>query len=111
MLYFTAVIPVLVQETNQDYHQYFDKQNKGQSLPLPDIMTSEMFLFLALIIQMGHDIQDAMKEYWSTLDQFYMAFCTNTMKCDRFIHIPHFVHFTDNKQPDRIYENYDNVET
>jgi hypothetical protein len=44
MLYFTAFIPLLVEETNHYYHQYFDKWDKGPSSPLPGMTTSELFL-------------------------------------------------------------------
>jgi hypothetical protein len=36
-------------------------------------------MFLATIMQMGYDIRDIMKNYWST-QQFYTPFYTNIMK-------------------------------
>jgi hypothetical protein len=50
-----------------------------------------------MVLQMGHDQRDRLKDYWSTLDQFLMAFYGNTMKRDRFLRILIFLHFSDNK--------------
>jgi hypothetical protein len=95
MLYFASVITLLVKETNRYYHQYLDTLNDGPS-PLPDITESEMFLFLAIIIQMRHDIWDSLADYWSTIEQFLTPFRGTTMKRDRFFHIIRFLHFSNN---------------
>jgi hypothetical protein len=42
--------------------------------PLPDVTVQEMCLFLAIIVQMGQDQRDTLKDYWSTLEQYFMAF-------------------------------------
>jgi hypothetical protein len=55
MLYFTAIIHLLVVDTNRYYHQYLGRLDDGSS-PRPDVTDSEMFLFLGIVIQMGHDI-------------------------------------------------------
>jgi hypothetical protein len=86
MLYFTAIIHLLVVETNRYYHLYIDSLDDGRS-PRPDVTDSEMFLFLGIIIQMGHDIRDRIKDYWSTAEQFHTPFYSNAMKRDRFLHI------------------------
>jgi hypothetical protein len=62
MLFFLEIIQLLVVETNRYYHQYLDSLNDGRS-PLPDVTLKEMFSFLALILQMGHDIRDTLKVY------------------------------------------------
>jgi hypothetical protein len=76
MLYFAAIVPLLVEQTNLYYKQYFDRQDDdgASSSPLPDVTLAEMYLFLALIVQMGHDIRDTLKDYWSTLEQFHTPF-------------------------------------
>jgi hypothetical protein len=108
MLYFTAVIPLLVEQTNHYYHEYSDKQDEETSSPLPSITTSEMFLFLVLIIQTGHNTVDSLED--CTMEKFYMPFYSNTVKCTRFLHILCFLHFTDNnEQPNRNEENYDRL--
>jgi hypothetical protein len=61
MLYFTAIIHLLVVETNRYYHQYIDRLDDRPS-PLPDVTDSEMFPFLGIVIQMGHDIRDRVNE-------------------------------------------------
>jgi hypothetical protein len=55
MLFFVEVIRLLVVETNRYYHQYLDTHYQAPS-PLPDVCESEMFLFLGIILQMGHFI-------------------------------------------------------
>jgi hypothetical protein len=70
----------------------------------------EMYLFISIVLQMGYDQEDRLKDYWSTLEQFFMAFYRNTMKQDRFLHILRFLHFSDNKnKPDKTDENYDRL--
>ncbi|PNF42225.1 hypothetical protein B7P43_G05522, partial [Cryptotermes secundus] len=64
--------------------------------PWPDVTDSEIFLFLGIIIQMGHDIRDRLKDYWSTVEQFATPFYSNTMKHDHFLHILRFLHFAGN---------------
>jgi len=46
---------------------------------------------------MGHDQRDALKDYWSTLEQYFVAFCGKTMKRDRFSHILRFLYFSNKK--------------
>jgi len=43
-----------------------------------------MKIYLATIIQMGHDVKDTLKSYWSTAEQFFVLFCTNTIKNKHF---------------------------
>jgi len=42
----------------------------------------EMHIFLAIIIQMGHDVRDTLEVYWSTVESFFTPFYRNTMKHD-----------------------------
>jgi len=35
-----------------------------------------MYIFLAIVIQMGHDIRDTLKDYWSTLNNSIHYFTT-----------------------------------
>jgi hypothetical protein len=85
MLYFASVITLLAEETNRYYHQYLDTLDDGPS-PLPDVNESEIFLFLAIIVQMGHDLRDSLTDFWSTIEQFLPPFY-DTIKCDIFFHI------------------------
>ncbi|PNF38713.1 hypothetical protein B7P43_G16719 [Cryptotermes secundus] len=108
ILYFAWIIRLLVEETNRYYHQHLDKLQDGLS-PRPDVTDSQMFLFLGIIIQMGHDIRDRLKDYWSTAEQFATPFYSNTMKRDRFLHILCF-HFVDNNtKTDRNADSYDRL--
>jgi predicted nucleotidyltransferase len=58
---------------------------------------------------MGHDQRDRLKDYWSTLEQFFMAFYGNTMKRDIFLNFLRFLYFSDKNEPDKTAENYDRL--
>jgi hypothetical protein len=62
-----------VEDTHRYYHQYLDTLDEGQ-FPLPYVTVQEMRLFLAIIVQMGHDLRDTLKNYWLTPEQHFMAF-------------------------------------
>ena len=83
-------------ETNCYYHDYTDRLDDGHS-PEPDVTGAKMFVFLALIIQMGHGVRDKLTDYWATVDQLYTPFYGTMMKLDRYLHILHYLHFTDNR--------------
>jgi hypothetical protein len=110
-LFFTEVIQLLVAETNNYYSQYLDTlDNYDGCSRLPEVTVQEMYMFLAIIIQMGHGIRDTLKEYWSTLEQIYTPFYSNVMKRDRFFHILRFLHFCNNmNQPDKTDKCYDRL--
>jgi hypothetical protein len=63
MFYFTSVIDLVLMKSNR-YHNLNLDGRDGTPNPLRDIMNSEMFLFLAIIVQMGHGIRDRLGEYW-----------------------------------------------
>jgi hypothetical protein len=93
MLYFAAVITPVAEEMNRYYRQYLDTLDNGPS-PAPDITQCEMFLFLTIIVQMGHDIRDSLKDYWTVTEQFHATFYSKTTTHDRFLHILHYLHFS-----------------
>ena len=96
-------------ETNRYYQDYIDRLDDGPS-PEPDVTEAEMFVFLALTIQMGHGVRDKLTDYWSTLDQLYTPFYGTMMKQDRYLHILRYLHFTDNRnEPDRKDEKFDGL--
>ena len=109
LLYFAEIITMLVVETNCYYHDYIDRLDDGPS-PEPDVTEAEMFVFLALTIQMGHGVRDKLTDYWATVDQQYTPFYGTMMKQDRYIHILHYLHFTDNRnEPDRADKSFDRL--
>jgi len=68
----------------------------------------ETCLFLAIIVQVGHDQMGMLSGDLLILEQYFMAFYRNTMKQDRFCLILRFLHFSDNKnEPVKTCENYD----
>ena len=47
-----------------------------------------------------------MKDYWSTVDQYYTAFNCNILKQEGLYHVLRFLHFRDNKnEHDKTEEN------
>jgi hypothetical protein len=54
MLFFAEIIQLLVDETNRYYKQYAEKLDEGPA-PLSDVTVQEIYLFIAIILQMGHD--------------------------------------------------------
>jgi hypothetical protein len=43
-------------------------------IPTADMTIQEMYSFLAIIVQMGHDQKDRVKAYGSTEEQFSMSY-------------------------------------
>jgi hypothetical protein len=77
--------------------------------PLPDMMNPEVFRFLAIMVQMGHDVWYRFRDYW-TRTEFFTPFYPNTMTQDHCLHIVHYVHFTYNdNEIDKNVENYDRL--
>jgi len=105
MLFFTEIFHLLVEQTVY-YQQYLDGE-AGPSRRLPDITLPDMKTFVALALQMGHELKDTLHDYWSRLRQLHNPFYGETMSRDRFLHILRFLHFADNSQrPDKV-EEYD----
>jgi len=90
MLFFTEFFQLLVEQSNLYYQQHLDRQ-AGPSCRLPDIMT-----FTVLALQVGHNMKDALHDYWSRLEQQHTPFYGETMTRDRFLDILRFLHFADN---------------
>jgi len=95
MLFFTEIFHLLVEQTNLYYEHFLDGQ-PAPSCRLPDITLPDMMTFIALALQMGHNLKDTLHDYWSRLRQLHIPFYGETMTRDRFLHILHFLHFVDN---------------
>jgi len=106
ILFFTEIFHLLVEQTNIYYEQFLDQQG-GPSRQLPDIMLPDMMTFIALALQMGHVLKDALHDYWSRLRQTRSPFFGETMTRDRFLHVLRFLHFVDNSQRPDQSEEYD----
>jgi hypothetical protein len=111
ILFFQQIFQILLEESNRYFHQFLATQNNsGPSVQPPDITMEELYKFLAIIIQMGHDQQDSMKDYWSRKEQYHTPFFHNTLVCVRFFHIFRFLHFENNEEaPDRNDPNCDRL--
>jgi hypothetical protein len=111
-MYFTGVVQLFVEQTNLYYRQYCDSVDDGPSSPFPvdDLTMSDVLMLLAVTLQMGHDVRDTLKYYWSTLEQLHTLFYSNAMKRTRYFHILRFLHFSDNNnKPDKTHQNYDRL--
>jgi len=78
MLFFTEIFHLLIEKTNVYYHQHLDRQ-AGPSRRLPDITVPDMMTFVALALQMGHELKDTLHDYWSRLRQLHNPFYSETM--------------------------------
>jgi len=83
-------------ETNRYYDQFLQNSDDGPS-PQREVTEAEMFVFLAVTLQMGHIIQGRLQDYWTKMEQLCWPFYEQTMARARYYHILSFLHFTDNK--------------
>lgn len=61
---------------------------------------------LSHVLQLGQNGSYALKDYWLTLEQFFMPLYGHTMKWDKLYHILIFIHFSDSSsEPDKADEN------
>ena len=81
-LYFAEIITVLVVKINHYYYNYVDRLD-DRRFPEPDVTEAEMFVFLALTMQMRHGVRDKLADYWATMDQLYTLFYGTMMKRGR----------------------------
>jgi len=65
--------------------------------------------FVALALQMGHELKDTLHDYWSRLRQLHNPFYGETMAWDRSLHILRFLHFADNSQRPDEGKEYDQL--
>jgi hypothetical protein len=62
-LFFTYFLMlIIVEETNRYCRRYYDSKCFDNPVP-QDVTLEEMYLFLALILKMGHDQHDTLKEH------------------------------------------------
>jgi hypothetical protein len=108
MLFFTEIFHLLVEQTNVYYQQYLDRQ-ATPSHRLPDITLPDVMTFVALALQMGHELKDTPHVYWSRLRQLHNSYYGETMAQDRFLHILRFLHFADNSQRPDEGKEYDQL--
>jgi hypothetical protein len=66
----TEIFHLLVEQTNLYYEQFLDQQ-AGPSHRLPEITLPDMMTFIALALQMGHILKDALHDYWSRIRQLF----------------------------------------
>jgi len=65
------------------YQQHLDGQ-AGPSLQMTDITLPDTTTFVALALQMGHELKDTLHDYWSRLRQINNPFYGETTTRDRF---------------------------
>ena len=62
LLFFTEIITLLVVEMNSYYDQFLENSDEGHS-PQREVTEAEMFVLLALKLQMGHTAQGRLEDY------------------------------------------------
>ena len=97
-----------MEQTNLYYQQHLDGQDRP-SCQLPDITLLDMMTFIALVLQMWHELKHTLHDYWSRIRQLHTPFYGETMTQDRFLHILHFLHFADNSKRSDQGEGYDQL--
>jgi len=107
-MFFTEIFHLLFEQTNVYHQQHLDRQARP-SHRLPDITLPDMMIFVALALQMGHELKDTLHDYWSRLRQLHAPFYGETMARDRFFHILHFLQFADISQRPDESEEYDQL--
>jgi hypothetical protein len=80
LLFFAEIITLLVVERNRYYQDYFDSITDVKSSPKPDITEAEMFMFLAVTLQMGRSPLGRLEDYWTRLEQLRIPFYRKIMK-------------------------------
>jgi hypothetical protein len=68
LMYSIEIFHLLVEQTKLFYQQHSDGQ-AGPSRQLPDVTT-----FIALVLQMGHELKDILHDYWLRHRQLHTAF-------------------------------------
>ena len=68
-----------------------------------------MMTFIALALQMGHELEDTLHDYWSRFGQLHNPFYGQTMIGDKFLHILTFLRFADISQRPDEGEEYDRL--
>jgi len=66
LMFFTEIFHLLFEQTNVYYQQNLDRQ-AGPSHRLPDVILPDMMTFVALALQMGHELKDTLHDCWSRL--------------------------------------------
>ena len=84
-----------MEQTNLYYQQHSDGQARPSFL-VPDITLLDVMTFIALALQMGHELKHTLHDYWSRLK--HTLFYGETMTRDRFLQILSFLHFADNSE-------------
>lgn len=107
-LFFKEITRILLLETNRYFHQFSSHQDTP--IKPPDVPLEELYKFFALIIEMGHNQRDTIRDYWCEEEQYYTPFYHKTMLRERFFHILRFIHFSDNNNaPNKQDSNYDKL--
>jgi len=73
LMFFTEIFHLLVEQTNVYYQQHLNRRARP-SRQLPDIMLLNMMTFVALALQMGHELNNKLHDYWPKLRQLHNLF-------------------------------------
>jgi len=81
---FFEIIQLLMEETNR---VPLLGHTEWRKIPTAWSDCSEMYLFMAVTVQVEHDQSDTLKNYWYTQEQVYILFYTNITRQNSFFHI------------------------
>jgi len=77
---------------------------------VPKITEFEIFVYLAVSVQIEHTLSDQLQHHWATAVQFYMTFLCYMAKWERYLHIRQFPHFIDDwNEIGRMEESFDKL--
>lgn len=78
MMHFAGNVIMLVMETKRYHHSCMDSIEDGSS-PQPDVIKADMFVFLAIAIQIEHCLRDELTDFCAKMDQIYTVVYRNMM--------------------------------
>jgi hypothetical protein len=87
-------------------------RNEQDSPYSQKINLKDLYAFLAVIVQMGHDHKPSKKLYWTKDELYHVPFYYSVMPYDSFQMILKYPHFTGNLNPptkDREDHDYDKL--
>lgn len=101
LVYLQTIVSVVAQETNHYMQQDAQKKKKKKisHFRFPTNTNKNLYAFLAIIFQMGHDLKLCMKLYWTKDELCCLPFYYILIVDSRLSKILKYLHYADNKNP------------
>jgi hypothetical protein len=97
--YIQTILAVIVQETNRYVQQDAQARNKQDITYSQRVSAKDLYEFLQVTVQMGHDHKPSMKLYWTKDKLCRIPFYSGEMSRDRFLTVQKYLHFADSENP------------